>query len=406
MKNKDFYDYKSKDKTSGEISQEIPFCNYNNSSQLNKWRLILGKYSDNQIPFENSNINYVDMDVLLDFLYSREYSEEDGIRKDKRSNKEIGTLDPSSLTVPKWITEIRELFPKETVEILEKHALDKYNLTELLTDKEVLEKLEPNKELLKSILQMKHLMKGEILETAKSIVKKVAEEITKSLENDVKRAIVGRINKNKSSIIKSSRNIDFKKTIKANLKNFDLQENKLIVDKIYFNERVKKYNPWNIIIAVDESGSMLDSVIHSAVMAGIFSKLPMLKTSLVIFDTEVVDLTGYVDEPVETLMSIQLGGGTNITKALTYCENLIENPHRTIVVLVTDLYEGYGYGNMYARAKSIIESGAKLIVLTALDMEATPAHDKGAAIKISSLGAEVGAMTPGGVANWIAKIIS
>lgn len=373
------------------------------ASNLNKWRLILGKYSDNQIGFkeEASSLNYMDMDELLDYLYSREYGEEDGVRRERK-----GSFDPSNLTVPSWITKIREVFPKETVEILEKHALDKYELTELLTDKEVLEKLEPNKELLKNILQMKHLMKGEILETAKQIVKKVADDITKKLESDVKKAIVGRVNKNKSSLIKSSRNIDYKRTIKANLKNFDTEENRLVVDKVYFNDRVKKYNPWNVIIAVDESGSMLDSVIHSAIMAGIFSKLPMLKTNLVIFDTEVVDLSGYIDEPVETLMSVQLGGGTNITKALQYCETLIENPHRTMVILVTDLYEGYGYGNMYATAKSIIESGAKLIVLTALDMEATPIYDKNAAQKMASLGAEVGAMTPGGLSEWIAKIIS
>ena len=373
------------------------------ASNLNKWRLILGKYSDNQIGFkeEASSLNYMDMDELLDYLYSREYGEEDGVRRERK-----GSFDPSNLTVPSWITKIREVFPKETVEILEKHALDKYELTELLTDKEVLEKLEPNKELLKNILQMKHLMKGEILETAKQIVKKVADDITKKLESDVKKAIVGRVNKNKSSLIKSSRNIDYKRTIKTNLKNFDTEENGLVVDKVYFNDRVKKYNPWNVIIAVDESGSMLDSVIHSAIMAGIFSKLPMLKTNLVIFDTEVVDLSGYIDEPVETLMSVQLGGGTNITKALQYCETLIENPHRTMVILVTDLYEGYGYGNMYATAKSIIESGAKLIVLTALDMEATPIYDKNAAQKMASLGAEVGAMTPGGLSEWIAKIIS
>ncbi len=373
------------------------------ASNLNKWRLILGKYSDNQIGFKEgaSSLNYMDMDELLDYLYSREYGEEDGVRRERN-----GSLDPSNLTVPSWITKIREVFPKETVEILEKHALDKYELTELLTDKEVLEKLEPNKELLKNILQMKHLMKGEILETAKEIVKKVADDITKKLESDVKKAIVGRVNKNKSSLIKSSRNIDYKRTIKANLKNFDTEENRLVVDKVYFNDRVKKYNPWNVIIAVDESGSMLDSVIHSAIMAGIFSKLPMLKTNLVIFDTEVVDLSGYIDDPVTTLMSVQLGGGTNITKALQYCETLIENPHKTMVILVTDLYEGYGYGNMYATAKSIIESGAKLIVLTALDMEATPIYDKDAAQKMASLGAKVGAMTPGGLSEWIAKIIS
>ena len=151
---------------------------------------------------------------------------------------------------------------------------------------------------------------------------------------------------------------------------------------------------------------MLDSVIHSAIMAGIFSKLPMLKTNLIIFDTEVVDLSGYIDDPVETLMSVQLGGGTNITKALQYSDSLIENPHRTMVILVTDLYEGYDYNRMYGSARAIIESGAKLIVLTALDMEAKAVYDKNAAKKMAALGAEVGAMTPGGLAEWIGKIIS
>lgn len=377
----------------------------NTSLSLNKWRLILGKYSNEQIPFSNENgeISYMDMDALLDFLYAREYSEEDGVRKDTDKR---GSLSPSDLTVPSWITKIRELFPKETVEILEKHALDKYELTQLLTDKEVLEKLEPNKELLKNILQMQHLIKGEVLDTAKVIVKKIADDITKMLESDVKKAIIGRIDMNKSNLIKNSRNLDFKKTIKANLKNFDKIKNRLVVDKIYFNDRVKRYNPWNVIIAVDESGSMLDSVIHSAIMAGIFSKLPMLKTNLIIFDTEVVDLSGFIDNPVETLMSIQLGGGTNITKALNYCYSLIENPHRTMVILVTDLYEGYDYKRMYSSAKSIIESGAKLIVLTALDMKAKAVYDKNAGIKMAAMGAEVGAMTPGGLAEWIGKIIS
>ncbi|MBW9158477.1 VWA domain-containing protein [Clostridium tagluense] len=371
-------------------------------STLNRWRLILGKYSSNNLSFSEDYINYADMDTLLEFLYEREYGEERGIRNDKRG----GSLNPSNLTVPQWITKIKELFPKETVEILEKHALEKYNLKELLTDKTVLEKLEPNPELLKSILQMKHLMKGEVLETAKKIVKVTAEEIAKKLEQDIKTAINGRLDRNKYGGIKSSRNIDFKRTIKQNLKNFNKELNTLVVDRVYFNKRVKSSNPWNVIIAVDESGSMLDSVIHSAIMAGIFSKLPMLKTNLVIFDTEIVDLTEYLDDVVQTLMSIQLGGGTNISRALQYCNGLMENPHKAIVILVTDLYEGGNYGNMYTRAKDIIESGAKLIILPALGIDAEPVYDRGVAKKMVALGANVAAITPGGLAKWIAQIIS
>ena len=151
---------------------------------------------------------------------------------------------------------------------------------------------------------------------------------------------------------------------------------------------------------------MLDSVIHSAIMAGIFAKLPMLDTKLVIFDTNVVDLSGYVEDPVEALMSVQLGGGTNIAGALNYCEGLIDFPFRTMVVLVTDLYEGGGYQRLYSTAKGIIESGAKLVVLTALDMDANPNYDRNAAAVLADMGAFVGAMTPEELAGWMGKIIA
>ena len=279
---------------------------------------------------------------MLDYLYSREYGEEQEIRKDRQ-----GGSDGSQLTVPSWLHQVKKLFPKQTVEVLERHALEKYGMTELLTDPEVLQKLE-----------LKHMMKGDVLQMAREIVRKVAEEIARRLEQEVRVSFF-----------------------------------------------MKKYNQWRVIICVDESGSMLDSVIHSAIMAGIFAKLPMLDTKLVIFDTNVVDLSGYVDDPVETLMSVQLGGGTNIAGALSYCEGLIDFPFRTMVVLVTDLYEGGGYQRLYSTSKGIIESGAKLVVLTALDMDANPNYDRNAATVLADMGAFVGAMTPEELAGWIGKII-
>ena len=284
----------------------------------------------------------MDMENVLDYLYSREYGEEQEIRKDRQ-----GGSDGSQLTVPSWLHQVKKLFPKQTVEVLERHALEKYGMTELLTDPEVLQKLE-----------LKHMMKGDVLQMAREIVRKVAEEIARRLEQEVRVSFF-----------------------------------------------MKKYNQWRVIICVDESGSMLDSVIHSAIMAGIFAKLPMLDTKLVIFDTNVVDLSGYVDDPVETLMSVQLGGGTNIAGALSYCEGLIDFPFRAMVVLVTDLYEGGGYQRLYSTCKGIIESGARLVVLTALDMDANPNYDRNAATVLADMGAFVGAMTPEELAGWMGKII-
>lgn len=371
------------------------------TSQLNRWRLILGGYAKNQLSFGEgaaleNGISCMDLEEALDFLYNREQGED--VRQ--------GGLDASQLTAVTWITKIRKLFPKETVEILERHALDRYGMTELLTDREVLEKLEPNQELLKTILQLKHLMKGEVLDAARRIVKKVAEDIAKKLNQDIRRSLLGKIDRNSSNPVRSIRNLDIQKTIRRNLKHYDTEQERIMLEQVYFHGRTRKYSQWRVVIAVDESGSMLDSVIHSAVMAGIFAKLPMLDTKLVIFDTQVVDLSAHLDDPVATLMSIQLGGGTYITGALQYCESLISNPHHTMIVLVSDLCEGGSVAGLLGVSRGIIESGAKLICLTALDMEANPVYDRQTAQKLADLGAHVGAMTPEMLGDFMGKIMN
>lgn len=368
---------------------------------LNRWRLVLGKYASGQIGFAGGSLNYMDMEEVLDYLYSREYGEEQEIRQERSAGSE-----GSALTVPDWIRQMKRLFPKETVEIMERHALEKYNMTELLTDPEVLRKLEPNRELLKTILELKSMMKGEVLQLAREIVRKVAEEIARQLEQDMRKALFGQLDRTGGSPIRSIRNLDVKKTIRRNLQNYDTESKQLILKQVYFHSRMKRFHQWRVVICVDESGSMLDSVIHSAIMAGIFAKLPMLDTKLVIFDTNVVDLSSYVEDPVETLMSVQLGGGTNIAGALSYCEGLIENPHRTLVVLVSDLYEGGGYPNLFRVCKNILEGGSKLIALTALDLNANPNYDRRAAATLADMGAFVGAMTPEKLAEHVGRMLN
>lgn len=368
---------------------------------LNRWRLALGRYAEGPMHFSQGNLPYGEMDQVLEFLYSREYGQEQEIRKDRR-----GGDDPSSLTVPSWIEKLRRLFPKSTAEIMERHALEKYNMTELLTDPEVLKRMEPNRELLKMVLELKSMMKGPVLEMAREVVKKVAQELEKELEQEIRPALTGRMDRFSGSPVRSVRNLDIKKTIRMNLKHYDVEKRQLLLDQVYFYGRMKRHSLWNVIICVDESGSMMDSVIHSAVMAGIFARLPVMDVKLVIFDTSVVDLSGYVEDPVETLMSIQLGGGTDIGGALRYCESLIETPAKTIVVLVSDLYEGVSQANMYGAVKDIVESGARLVALTALDRQADPVYDRNAAEKMARLGAHVGAMTPEQLAEWMGKIIA
>jgi len=372
------------------------------TGQINRWRLILGGYASGQLAFQGdgkleNGISCMDLEDALDFLYEREQGED--VRRK-------GGTESSRLTAATWITRIRKLFPKETVEILERHALENYGMTELLTDKEVLRKLEPNQELLKTILQLKHMMKGDVLEEAKRIVKKVAAEIAEKLNQDIRKSLLGRIDRNTNSHVPSIRSFDVKRTIRNNLKHYDEETKRLMVEHVYFNGRTRRYNKWRIVIAVDESGSMLDSVIHSAVMAGIFVKLPMLDTRLVIFDTQVVDLSSHLDDPVATLMSIQLGGGTYIAGALEYCETLVDNPHRTFVVLISDLCEGGSAQNLLGVSRRIVESGARLVCLTALDMEANPVYDRHMAGRLADLGAFVGAMTPEALGDFMGAVMN
>lgn len=167
----------------------------------------MGKNAGGQLSFEDgaaleNGISCFDLEEALDFLYSREAGGD--VRRE-------GGTGASCLTAATWITKIRKLFPKETVEILERHALERYQLKELLADKEILERLEPNQELLKTILQLKHLMKGEVLETARRIVRKVAEEIAERLTKDIRRSLLGSLDRNRPSPVKSIRNLDVKK---------------------------------------------------------------------------------------------------------------------------------------------------------------------------------------------------
>jgi Mg-chelatase subunit ChlD len=375
----------------------------NRAETLNRWRLILGESAEeglsNTEDYSPDDFKYTEVDEILGYLYNREYGEEQGYRKG-------GGRDPSELTVPKWLHKVRELFPKPTVEILEKQALDRYGLTELLTDKKLLESLEPNMNLLKNIMQFKGRMKGDVLKSAKEIVRVVVEELRRKLESQTRASITGKRSRYTSSSVRSLRNLNFKQTITKNLKNYDKNNRRFVIERLYFDGNIQSHNKWDIIIGVDESGSMLDSVIYSSVMASIFYRLNALRTKLFIFDTQVVDLSDRLEDPVDVLMNVQLGGGTHITKALRYGETLIENPGKTIYILVSDLEEGYPIQHMYKACKDILDTGCKLLVLTALDFNGDTVYNKHAAQTLSNMGAHVAAITPNELADWIGEIIT
>lgn len=367
---------------------------------LNRWRLILGSFSNLEIDNE-----YSEIDETLNFLYDREYTQNGGYSLDNFNNSN-SSKEKSALTVPKWISKVKKLFPKETVEIMQKQALEKYKLTEILTDENILKEIEPNIELLKNILTFKDMMSQNVKKLAYDIVKKTLEEIKNKMEVEIKKVFYGKKLPNSNTTNKIFKNLDIKKTIRYNLKNYDIKNKTIFTDKLFFNQNIKKYNPYNIIILIDESGSMLDSVIYSSIMASIFANLPYLSIKLVIFDISVVDLSEHIKEPIDILFKVQLGGGTNIAQALEYAKKITFAPDKTIVLLISDLFDSNDYKLMYKNANDIIESGSKLIILTALDYNANSIYDKEAARYFSKIGAKVGALTPSKLSKWISDIIS
>jgi len=368
---------------------------------LARWRLVLGRYSDRGLAGGGLQGQDVRRDRALDYLYGREYQ-----GRGLRGERGPGSLDPSQVTITHWLSEVRELFPRDTVEVIEKHALDRYGLTELVTDPKTLERLEPNQDLLRTLLSLRGHLKGEVLEVARRIIRQVVEEIRRKLEAEVRQALAGRLNRFRHSPMQISQNFDAKGTLKRNLKNYSVERKQLVVEDLLFFARNSRRLPWDIILCVDQSGSMADSVIHSAVMAGILAGLPAFRVKVVVFDTNIVDLSDHADDPVEILMSVQLGGGTDIGRAVRYCEGLVENPHRTVLVLVTDFCEGAPAHELVGAVKRLAEARVRLLGLAALDGQSEPMYDRAMAERLAACGMEIAALTPQRLAHWLVKVVS
>ncbi len=368
---------------------------------LDRWRLILGPSSDIKIDH-----NYSDIDDTLNFLYNREHNNNyvDDIENSYSDDFYTSSgYDDSILTIPTWIEKVKILFPKEAYEIMQRDALEKYHITELLEDEEIISNLEPNFELLKSILSFKDMMSDNVKRVAIGIVSKVVYELKKKLEINIQKSFSGAKLLNSNSKNKSLNNLDIKKTIKHNLKNYDFNNKKILIDKIYFNDRIKKYNKNHIIILIDQSASMTDSVIYSAIMASIFANLSFLSIKVVLFDINIVDISNYIDDTISMLMKVQLGGGTDITKALEYTKTIITEPQKSIVFLISDLEDTNKY--LFKSAKDIIDSQSKLVVLPALDYKAKYFYNKEVASILKSLGARIEFLTPDNISDYIVDII-
>lgn len=308
------------------------------------------------------------------------------------------------MTVVDWIETVHRLFPEETVERLEREAVEKYQVDDLVTHPAVLQRVKPSISLLQAVLKTRHLMNEQVLALARELVRRVVDELMQKLAREIQRSFSGSRRWRRSTPFRHSQDLDFQRTLRANLKHFDHEKQQLVVHKPYFYPHSRRHRtPWQVILLVDQSGSMAESVIHSAVTAACLWGLPALKTHLVVFDTSVVDLSDDVTDPVETLMKVQLGGGTDICQAVEYGASLITSPQRAIVVAITDFMEGGDSHRLVQVVRDLVAQGTTVLGLASLNPEAQPEYDREMGQRWVQVGAHVGAMTPGELANWIAE---
>lgn len=369
-----------------------------------RWRLVLGRYADNRLG-DPVGLQNKRVDGVMEYLYGR-LSSGRGARPGSAESKSDGTLDPSALTPLEWLDELRDLFPSEVCETVEVEAIERFGLTELLADPETLGKLEPNYELMRSLMGFRNRLPSSVLAPLRRIITTVVDDLTRRLEADVRSALVGRVNRHRRSQVPDLATFDPIGTIESNLGTWDPERRKLIVEELRFFDRSQIRHRWDVIVCIDQSGSMVDSVIHSAVLGGILAKLPFVRLRLVAFDTTIVDLSHLADDPVEVLMGIQLGGGTDIAQALRYCEQLVENPTRTVIALITDFYEGGSENDLLATSRRLASARVTQLGLAALDSRTEPAYDRRIAERLAGVGMEIAALTPQQFARWLAEKIS
>ncbi|BAJ26776.1 MULTISPECIES: DUF5682 family protein [Kitasatospora] len=367
---------------------------------LERWRLILGAAAERCTGGLGEHA--AARDAALEWLYGRDpEAGRRGVRRSGGSRR--GGGEASRVTPVDWLEDVHRLFPKETVERLERDAVERYGIDEIVTDPEVLSRVEPSQSLLRAVLRTKHLMNPELLSLARRLVEAVVRDLLDRLRPEVRRAFTGARAPGRSRI-PLARDFDFRSTVRANLAHYQPEHRRLLIERPYFHTRTRRtLEQWQLVLLVDQSGSMAGSVIHSAVTAACLWNLPGLRTHLVAFDTSVVDLTEEVADPVELLMRVQLGGGTDIARAVDYGAGLLDNPRRSIVVLVSDFFEGGDPGRLLYGVRKLVEQGSTVLGLAALDEEADPVYDRELAARMVGLGAHVGAMTPGALAAFVAE---
>lgn len=359
--------------STGETDQE----------QLRRWRLVLGAEAEEACGALAAGGPDIQIDNALTALY------------DPDSKQALrGGSGSSSPRVARWLGDIRQYFPASVVQILQKDAFERLDLKSMLFEKEMLEAVQPDVHLVATLLALRGVIPAKTKETARLVVRKVVDELMKKLEEPMRSAVAGALNRAERNRRPRYAEIDWQRTIRANLRHWQRDYQTLVPQQLVGFGRKARRTQREVILCIDQSGSMAASVVYSSIFGAVMASLPAIKTSLVVFDTSVVDMTEQLDDPVDLLFGVQLGGGTDINRAVGYCQSLVREPRNTILILISDLYEGGVEKNLLQRASELVQAGVQFIALLALSDEGAPSYDRQLAAQLAALGVPSFACSP------------
>ena len=368
------------------------------AERLRRWRLVLGGQAEGScgaltgVPAE--------MDQALAALYDSDAAGHLGGSSTRR-----GGRGGSSPSVARWLGDIRRYFPTSVVQVMQRDALERLDLRSLLLEPEMLESAHADVHLVASLIALSGVIPASTKDTARRVVRKVVQELLKKLEEPMRSAVTGALDRSQRNRRPRHSEIDWNRTIRANLRHWQQDYRTIVPQQLIGYGRKARSPQREVVLCIDQSGSMAPSVVYSSIFGAVMASLPAVATRMVVFDTSIVDLTDQLDDPVELLFGVQLGGGTDINGAVGYCQSIIREPRNTIMVLISDLYEGGVEANLLRRAAALVESGVQFITLLALSDEGAPSYDHALAAKLAALGVPSFACTPDAFPGLMAAAI-
>lgn len=356
------------------------------AERLRRWRLLLGG-GDADGTGQELVGNDVRVDAALGGLYDR-------VAPRGRGSGRAGGLSRSAPSVARWLGDIRRYFPTSVVQVLQRDAVERLDLYQLLLEPELLGELQPDLHLVTLLVELNKALPDDTRATARQVIATVLADLEARFADRTRQAVQGALARASRTRRPRPADIDWLRTIRTNMRHWLPEHRTVVPERLVGYGRHQRSLARDVIIAVDQSGSMAGSVVHASVFACVLARLPALRTSLLAFDTAVADLTPLLSDPVDVLFGVQLGGGTDIAAALGVCRRMITRPRDTVVVLVSDLFEGGSVETMGARVAALVRDGVTVVVLLALSDEGTPVHDQHEAEVLAGLGATVLACTP------------